>query len=158
PPERRPGVEILDDPAVDPSDRARSMADVARSNVWFGGRRAATLAWRELLDALSLSRVTLLDVGTGLGDLPRALRREAGRRGVTLVALGFDCVPGLLANARPGMDHPVCADARHLPFEDGAVDVVLCSQVLHHFADDDAGALVAELHRVARRGVIVADL
>ena len=36
--------EILDDPEVDPSDRDRSLRDVERSNVLFGGRRAVMLA------------------------------------------------------------------------------------------------------------------
>jgi SAM-dependent methyltransferase len=56
------------------------------------------------------------------------------------------------------LDAAVCADALALPFADGAVDVVTCSQLLHHFADGDAEQLVAELNRVARRVVVVSDL
>ena len=36
--------------------------------------------------------------------------------------------------------------------------MVTCSQVLHHFADDEAAAVLRELDRVARVRVIVADL
>jgi len=39
-PRRRHGVEILDDPAIDPDVRVRSLADVARANALFGGTRA----------------------------------------------------------------------------------------------------------------------
>jgi hypothetical protein len=35
---------------------------------------------------------------------------------------------------------------------------VIASQVLHHFAFDDAAQLVREMHRVARRRVVIADL
>ncbi len=46
-----------------------------------------------------------------------------------------------------------------LPLRDApSVDLVLCSQLLHHFGDDDAVAMLVEAARVARRGVVVADL
>src|SRR5262249_14167040 len=43
-------------------------------------------------------------------------------------------------------------------FRDGAIDVVMASQVLHHFEEHDAERLLRELNRVARRVVIVSDL
>src|SRR5690349_14495424 len=75
-PARRRGVEILDDPSVDPAVRARSIDDVARSNTLLGGRRAAMRVLREILPSLG-SRATLLDVGTGLADIPECACREA---------------------------------------------------------------------------------
>ena len=56
------------------------------------------------------------------------------------------------------MTHGVGGTIRALPFRDGSIDVVLCSQLLHHFSDDDLPAVIAELDRVARRRVIIADL
>ncbi len=38
------------------------------------------------------------------------------------------------------------------------MDVVICSQLLHHFDDEKAAALLREMDRVARRCVIVSDL
>jgi hypothetical protein len=49
-----------------------------------------------------------------------------------------------------------CAGA--LPFRPRSVDVVLLSQVLHHLDRPSAIALLRDAHRVARRGVVVADL
>jgi SAM-dependent methyltransferase len=54
--------------------------------------------------------------------------------------------------------HAVLADGFALPFADGGVDVVTCSQLLHHFAEPDAERLLRELTRVARVRVIVGDL
>src|SRR5690348_643814 len=48
-PDRRRGVEILDDPAVDPDVRNRSIDDVTRSNRILGGLRAALLALKPLV-------------------------------------------------------------------------------------------------------------
>ena len=52
----------------------------------------------------------------------------------------------------------MCGDALRLPFATRSVDVVTCSQLLHHFTEADGARLLAELDRVARRRVIVSDL
>jgi len=49
-------------------------------------------------------------------------------------------------------------DARALPLADRSVDIVICSQVLHHFFDGETAQVLRELDRVARLRVIVADL
>ena len=156
-PRRRRGVEVLDDPATDPKVRARSLRDVSRSNVLLGGRRAVLAELARALPALGAA-CTLLDVGTGLADIPDAARRAASRRGVALTAFGVDEAETLARVTGALLDGSVCADARRLPFPDSSVDVVTCSQVLHHFEDAEIPRVLGELHRVARRRVIVSDL
>lgn len=155
-PARHRGVEILDDPAVDPAVRRRSIGDVTRSNRWLGGLRAAVLEIRDAADGLA--RATLLDVGTGLADIPARARAAATAHSTALTVFGVDEAASLLAAARDRLDGGVCADALALPFRDHSIDIVMCSQVLHHFEDADAARLVRELDRVARRAVIVSDL
>ena len=161
--------EILDDPAVDPVDRERSLRDVERSNVLFGGRRAVMLALRPLFDdiaktsraAAASSRrpeASLLDVGTGRADLPWRAREIARRRGLALRTVAIDGAFSLVTAARHRVNDAVCADALALPLGDRSVDIVLCSQLLHHFDHDRGLALIAELDRVARRRVIISDL
>ena len=157
---RRAAREVLDDASCDPALRERSLADVARANRLLGGSRAVLAEVRAALPELrALGReATLLDVGTGLGDIPAAARRLAARKGVTLRVTGIDAAESLVRASRPRLDAAACADALALPFATGSVDVVTCSQVLHHFAPADAVALLAEMHRVARGRVIVSDL
>ena len=45
-----------------------------------------------------------------------------------------------------------------LPFADASVDLVTCSQLLHHFDDREIPRVLRELDRVARGHVIVSDL
>ena len=156
-PPRRRGVEILDSPDVDPRLVTRSLADVARANALFGGVSSAVA---ELMTVLRNSPevTTLLDVGTGLGDIPRRARELARRNGVELTTIGLDWAVELARASRPSLDFSVCADALRLPFADHSIDVVMCSQVLHHFSGGDAGVLLREMNRVARVRVIVSDL
>jgi ubiquinone/menaquinone biosynthesis C-methylase UbiE len=156
-PARRRGIEILDDPAVDPAVRERSIGDVTRSNQLLGGLRAAAAAMRDTLNDDPDCR-TVLDVGTGLADIPSRVRTEASRAGIVLEVIGVDEACSLLAAARLRLGHAVCANALALPFRDHSIDIVMCSQLLHHFEAADAERLVAELSRVARRAVIVSDL
>src|SRR5438067_1332342 len=52
----------------------------------------------------------------------------------------------------------IAAGALCRAFADGSIDVVMCSQVLHHFSGADARRLLCEMNRVARARVIVSDL
>jgi SAM-dependent methyltransferase len=154
--ERRRGHEILDDAGVDAELRLRSLGDVTRSNLLFGGRRAALIAIDDLLTRGA--SFTLLDVGTGLGDIPAAIAARARARGATVRTIGLDEARDLLGDARTRIDATTCASADSLPFRNHSIDVVICSQLLHHFADQDLERMVRELDRVARTRVIIADL
>jgi len=161
-PARRRGIEILDDGAVDDETRRRSLDDVARSNRWLGGRRAVRLALDRAL-AASPARthpLIVLDVGTGAGDLALLARERGARIGRAVHVVGLDVAESLAREARTAarLHDAVVADALALPVRDGAADVVVCSQLLHHFELPAARALLRELHRVARGAVIVADL
>jgi SAM-dependent methyltransferase len=160
-PRRRRGVELLDDAAVPDDVRARALDDVARSNRWLGGRRALRFALDEAIRTLPRDTpATLLDLGVGAGDLSRLARARARRAGVQLRLLGADLAPSLaLAARREGAsDLAIGADAVALPFATASVDIVVCSQLLHHFEHRNALRVLAEMDRVARRCVIVADL
>jgi SAM-dependent methyltransferase len=156
-PPRKRGFEILDDPNVDPQIVRRSLADVVRANSLFGGANALVDEIRNVLPDLP-PRATLLDVGTGLADIPGRARKIAKARGVELTTVGLDSALVLAVASCPRLNLSVCGDALHLPFANGSVDVVMCSQVLHHFADGDALTLIREMNRVARVCVIISDI
>jgi SAM-dependent methyltransferase len=156
-PRRRRGFEILDSPNVDPQLVTRSLSDVVKANTLFGGVSSAMEEFTDCLDELPAS-ATLLDVGTGLGDIPARARAVAARRRILLTTMGLDSARVLATACRKALDWSICGDALHLPFADNSVDVVMCSQVLHHFSGEQALMLLREMNRVARCRVIVSDL
>jgi hypothetical protein len=156
-PRRRQGVEILDSPDVDPAIVTRSLADVARANALFGGVSSAIDEIKDVLKEMK-STGTLLDVGTGLGDIPCRARDIARKNGVELTTIGLDAACELATASRPAVSFAVCGDALRLPFADNSIDIVMCSQVLHHFSGFEAVKLLREMNRVARVRVIVSDL
>ena len=85
--------------------------------------------------------VKALDVATGGGHVARRLR-ELGAEVVTL-------------DPSPGMQADVLAPAEHIPFDDGAFDVVVTRIAPHHF--EDIRAAIAELERVSNRLVVIED-
>lgn len=151
------GVELLDDPGVSSELMNRSMSDVARANVLFGGKRAAIAELRPVLQTIGQS-MSMLDVGTGRGDIPAAAKVVARQIGLDLWTIGFDLSLPLVKENRESNDVVARGDALRLPFRDKSVDVVMASQMLHHFQFEDAVAVAREMSRVARKRAIISDL
>jgi hypothetical protein len=164
------GTELLDDPRADATAVRRQLGDIARLNGLFGGTRAVVGALETLLQEAGArdggrgtgATWTLLDVGTGLGDIPRAAAVAARRHGITLRLVGVELNRAAAAAARDmdGADPLalVLADGGALPLRPRSVDVVIASQVLHHLPRDVAVRWIAGLGALARRAVILADL
>ncbi len=128
-------------------------------NRWLGGTRALLRRLPDLVGDPAAETLHLLDVGTGSGDLPLAIgARAPGRLRFTAV----DAHAQSLAIARRrtlAADVDICrADGCALPFAAHAFDIVVLSLVLHHLEGEEPVCALAEAARVARAGVIVAEL
>lgn len=153
------GTELLDDPKADPATVAESLHNIARANRWFGGAAAVRYGLRRTLgDVPPGATLSLLDLGTGLGDLPGAAARWAAARQIRLVAVGIELnrIAARLARKAGVPTALACAGAP--PIRDKSVDIVLVSQVAHHLTEDSVVRLLRTCERLARRAVIVADL
>lgn len=153
------GTELLDDPGADPRAVTLSLRNVARANRWFGGAAAVRHGLRQVLRGLPAGRpLTLLDLGTGAGDLPLGAVRWASRRGHVLRPLGLELSRPAAALAGGAGVPCAVASAGEPPLREKSVDIVLLSQVAHHFTDDSAIRLFRTCDGLARVGVVVADL
>jgi SAM-dependent methyltransferase len=152
---RADAVELLDGGCLSLPEIEQNLVDLARLNRLPGGTAASVSAIERLVGADA--QPSILDVGTGSADMPISFAARGWR------ATGIDLNPDVLLVARRAADDHfgveiVAGDARSLPFADGAFDVAHCSLLVHHFEPDDAVAILREMRRVARRGVVVNDL
>lgn len=153
------GSELLDDPSANDAQVRESLRNIARANRWFGGAMAVRWAVTQLVrNAPGSEPLALLDVGAGAGDLARTARTAARMRGVDLRVICLDRHRVASGLARAAGHAALTADAGALPLADQSVDIVLLSQLVHHFDLPSAERLLRESARVARRGIIVADL
>jgi ubiquinone/menaquinone biosynthesis C-methylase UbiE len=162
-PRAEDAVEMLDGP-VPLTELRECLSDLARLNRFFGGRFLTLVHVKRLAARLPSGRaLTVLDVGTGGGDVPRAIVRWARRvrRPIRLFALDRDPAVARVALGL-GSAYPeivvLQGDAVELPVRSGSVDVILSSLTLHHLDEAAAVRHLAEMDRAARLGIVVNDL
>jgi len=160
-PERIYVEELLDAGEGSDDDVAENLSDIRRINRFFGGRNALMRAVAASLG--HSSSFSLLDVGTGSADIPGAIleRYSKAETAPTICALDISERNLRVTRLRLGVAggvNLIQGDARLLPFQDAAFDVVTASLFLHHFHNEDAVLLLAEFARVAGKVVIINDL
>src|SRR5688572_6491736 len=156
--------EWMDQPGADPAMLARSLRFIRTINAALGYTRA-TLRHLERFSRTwnKGETITVIDFATGSADVPRAVLRWADARGFDVRVVGVDLhAETARAAARAGPRDPrlfiVRADVLDLPFDDGSFDYALTSMFLHHLSDDDVVRVLKNMSRVARRGIVAADL
>ncbi len=98
----------------------------------------------------------VLEAATGSGEMFRRLVR-ANPTGETH---GFDLSPNMAARTQRQIRQQfpsaktLCGavDARHMPFDDGSFDVVMCCYLLELLGSEDIAATLREFRRVLRPG------
>lgn len=104
----------------------------------------------------------LLDLGTGAGDIPRALVQRAREVSCPLVITAVDRQQPTLQIAEKfsrGFPEIHYVRADFLNFSAGSLyDVVLCNLVLHHLEESDAIRLLRRCRELTRGAALVTDL
>lgn len=166
---RRVDPEFIDDPAT-PTERLEYLLRCVRTV----NRRMGGISM--LLDSLKAwssrwprdREITLLDIGTGSGDIPLAAVEWAERAGFRLRAVGIDASPRVLDVARRLCRHRsdvefVELDAMSLlgatsPYGPESFDYVHAGMFVHHLDDDTVPRMLRAMNEVARAGIIWNDL
>jgi SAM-dependent methyltransferase len=155
-------AEVLDGP-IETADLAAILRDLARFNGVMQGHRPV-LRWldRAVRDVPPDQPLTLLDIGSGYGDLLRAIRAWARKRGRRLHLIGVDLSPQAVAVARPATpaaDEIEYHAADVFDFTPPApVDFVVTSLVAHHLSDETVERFLRWMETTAQRGWFIYDL
>jgi SAM-dependent methyltransferase len=110
----------------------------------------------------SASAVSLIDLCTGYGDIPRFTVDWCRKNNVCvqISAVDFQCATLELA-IRRSQSYPEISFIASDVFEfvpATPADFLFCSLALHHFADAAAIQLLRRVRAMARQGILIADL
>ena len=142
-----------DESCADERGLADNLRDIARYNKLLSANALMLNLVRQISNA---PHVNGLDIGIGSGDFVAYAAQRLPSHWV-----GLDLSPRILSIARA--IHPAllrnCANAHatHLPFADGAFDVVSCALTVHHLQPSQVIALFRECARVCRYGFAIVD-
>ena len=155
---RAQAEELMDADDLDPAIYADVVADLAKVNVVTMAARP-TLAF--LGRAVRGTRLRLLDVGYGDGDMLRRIARWATTRGIEADLVGIDLNPRSERAARAHTPAAMRIDYRtgdYADLADEPWDVIVSSLVAHHMTGAQLIAFLRFMQRHARTGWFVNDL
>src|ERR1035438_775917 len=128
--QRKVIAELLDDDLGTPDEIAKSLVDLRHINNWFGGTATTTSLLRRIAQETGQTKLSLLEIGAGLCDVPLEARRALAKDGITLRVT----LRGRRWSPLPGGGLPAVGGAAlPLAFCDDAFAVVSCSLFPHHF-------------------------
>lgn len=166
---RRDREEHIDDAAL-PAERRRALIRALdRTNGLVGAYAMIRLALARLLDEAGAPRdraISVLDIGSGHGAFPIALAQRGRLDGRALRVIASDLAPAYVEEAREAAARAGVADrlelrvldATRLEVElDEPVDVITCTQTVHHFPPTLVAQLLSSARRAARLGVVFFD-
>lgn len=154
-------VEEMDKPGCDPAKLDRTYAQFGLINSVVAGWRSTWV--RRLRPQLSTSeRNTLLDIGSGGGDVPRAFARWALKDRIRLDITAID--PDERAQSFAASHPPVPgltfrkAFSAELVSEGRRFDLVTSNHVLHHLDKDQFAGLLQDSEQLSTRLAIHSDI
>ncbi len=159
---RATAPEWMDGDDVSEAEFAACVADLATVNSVTLARPPTLAFVAEACRTAKGRPLTLLDVGFGAGDMLRAIRKMADRRGAEIRLIGIDLNPRSLPAARAQTPAKMAIDYRigdlfELP-EDEPIDLVVSSLVTHHMTNREIVRFIGWMERRARTGWFINDL
>jgi SAM-dependent methyltransferase len=158
-------TELMDSDATDFATFRDCLVDLAKVNRLTLAYRPTLRFFADLAEAGRLPRdrvITVVDVGSGFGDMLRKLDRWAARRGLRLDLTGVDLNPwsARTAVAATAPERPIrYVTANVFDFSpERPIDIVISSLFTHHLDDGSLVRFIAWMEANAAIGWFVNDL
>jgi ubiquinone/menaquinone biosynthesis C-methylase UbiE len=155
--------ELIDRPDTDAASIREELRVLEVANRRFGGHHLVLEYLQRLLGSNRPATLSVLDLGTGGADIPRAIAAWCRSRQIRVSVTAVDVNPGVLRVAGElCREWPEVRleqlDMLSLKLPPGSFDIVLCSLALHHFSSTDAVRLLRRMSEISKIGFIVNDL
>lgn len=147
-------TELLDTDAGTPAEVASSLRDLVNINRRFGGISSSAAMLERVAAKLNTSRLSILEVAAGSGEVSRLVQSCLARKGLELKITLADRVRSHLGNYFPGL----VADAVALPFSDDSFDIVMSNLFVHHLSAAQLLQFAREGLRVSRSAFLINDV
>jgi len=155
--------ELMDDPALDRVVHQRALAGLRRLNAWSGSVGTLWKAIKTYAIRHQLSKLRILDVACGGGDVTIGLARKSQTAPFQVELLGLDISSTAVDTARAAIPDSManvsfqCGDALAGPLP-GGFDVVISSLFLHHLSEQDATRFLSRTSAASERLLLINDL
>ncbi|RAP78637.1 methyltransferase domain-containing protein [Paenibacillus montanisoli] len=154
--------ELMDDFSTGGPELREALRHLRVLNRIFGAA-APTLygVQRMWTEAGKPNRFSILDIGSGSGDVNRHILRWADKNRIDMKIILADITEEACDEARLFYrNEPRVRVMRHDLYElpEGCADVVTGTQFVHHFAADELSKVVACMLKASRFGVVINDI
>ncbi len=155
--------EWMDQPGLEPQLHHQALNGLARINSLSGALGIVWSPIQRIVEEEALQTVSILDIGSGAGDLTIGLWQKVRQCGIEARVVGCDISLVAIEYGRQrAVDARADVEFREADVFEAAwskpFDIVISSLFLHHHSDERALALLRRMAQLADRLVLVNDL
>ncbi len=159
---RSPKPELMDDFTQGGAQLQEALRHLRRLNLIFGAKAPVLYGIKRLWKSSGKpTRLTILDVGSGSGDINQRILKWADKQGIKMKVILADVTD----EARVEAEHLFRNDSRVQFIQQDLfnlavqqADIVTASQFVHHFPTEELPSIVEKMLAVSRIGVVINDI
>lgn len=161
--QRSQQIEIMDDLTIQGQVIDFTLRELEVINRLLGGNRVTLNGVSRLLKGKIKSKVTIVDLGCGGGDILKLVAQWGRKNNQPMKLIGIDANPNIVAYAQSNsLTYPeISYEAINIfskAFRQQQFDIVLATLFTHHFTDDELADLFQSLKKQSAIGIVINDL
>ena len=155
--------ELMDDPALSKEEHQQALRGLTRLNRFSGVSGAMYRRIRDHATTSQATRLRVLDVASGAGDLPVSWAKRARKDSIKLDITTVDISPTAIDQQRAAAAAAnVSIEAIQMDCLKGNLpsgfDVVTCSLFMHHLDNHQVFCLLQSMQQATESSILVCDL